>query len=255
MANRCRTRSRSRHRRLVRREGGLICEGARKLLRSDTQPLLIVTRKKFVAIIAALAALSSQAKAQKPQVGLVLPEQSLLATEAPAVRSQQLVTDGAMLDLLRNGFPARLHYRVERWSTGGWFDDIAAESEWDVVVRYDALGKVFQVYRAVKRKTAFLGTFATIQEAEAIVDAPFAVPISPPKKNRRSYYSLVLEIETLSLTELDEVEQWLRGELKPAVRGKKSAGTAVGRGVRTVMVRLLGGEKRRYEARTGTFRP
>jgi hypothetical protein len=214
-----------------------------------------VTRKKVVAIITMLAAFSLQAEAQKPQVGLVLPEQSLLATEAPAVRSRQLVTDGAMLDLLRNGFPARLHYRIERWSTGGWFDDIAAESEWDVVVRYDALGKVFQVYRAVKRKTAFLGSFATIQEAEAIVDAPFVVPISPPKKNRQSYYSLVLEIETLSLTELDEVEQWLRGELKPAVRGKKSAGTAVGRGVRTVMVRLLGGEKRRYEARTGTFRP
>jgi hypothetical protein len=39
------------------------------------------------------------------------------------------------------------------------------------------------------------------------------------------------------------------------VRGKKNPGTAVGRGVRTVMVRLLGGEKRHYEARTGTFRP
>jgi hypothetical protein len=171
------------------------------------------------------------------------------------VRSQQLVTDGAMLDLLRNGFPARLHYRVERWTTGGWFDDIAAESEWDVVVRYDALGKVFQVYRVVRKQTALLGSFATIQEAEAIVDAPFAAPISLPKRNQRTYYNLVLEIETLSLTELDEVERWLRGELKPAVRGKKNPGTAVGRGVRTVMVRLLGGEKRRYEARTGTFRP
>lgn len=193
--------------------------------------------------------------AQKPQVSIVLPDRATVGTEGPAVRSQQLVTDGAMLDLLRNGFPARLHYKVERWSTGGWFDDIAADSEWDVVVRYDALGKVFQVYRVVRRQTAFLGSFATIQEAEAVVDALFTAPISLPKKNQRTYYNLVLEIETLSLTELDEVERWLRGELKPAVRGKKNPGTAVGRGVRTVMVRLLGGEKRRYEARTGTFRP
>jgi hypothetical protein len=193
--------------------------------------------------------------AQKPQIAIVLPDRATLATEGPSVRSQQLVTDGAMLDLLRNGFPARLHYKVERWTTGGWFDDIAAETEWDVVVRYDVLGKVFQVYRVVRKKTALLGSFATIQEAEAVVDAPFTAPISLPKMNQRTYYNLVLEIETLSLTELDEVERWLRGELKPAVRGKKNPGTAVGRGVRTVMVRLLGGEKRRYEARTGTFRP
>ena len=202
-----------------------------------------------------MTAVAAPAMAQKPQVAIVLPERATLGTEAPAVRSQQLVTDGAMLDLLRNGFPARLHYRVERWTTGGWFDDIAADSEWDVVVRFDALGKVFQVYRVVRKQTTFLGSFATIQEAEAVVDAPFTAPISLPKKNQRTYYSLVLRIETLSLTELDEVEQWLRGEMKPAVRGKKNPGTAVGRGVRTVMVRLLGGEKRRYEARTGTFRP
>jgi hypothetical protein len=64
-----------------------------------------------------------------------------------------------------------------------------------------------------------------------------------------------VDIEALSLTELDEVERWLRGELKPAVRGQKNAGTAVGRGVKTVVVRLLGGERRRYEARSPTFRP
>lgn len=204
-------------------------------------------------VLAAFIALP--AAAQKPQVSIVLPQPEQRTVEAPSVVSQGLVTDGAMLSLLRNGFPARLHYRVERWTTGGWFDDIAAKAEWDVVVRYDALANVFQVYRAVRRKTTFLGSFATIDDAEAVLDAPFAVPISAPKKGQRSYYSLTLDIETLSLTELDEVERWLRGELKPAVRGQKNPGTAVGRGVRTVMVRLLGGEKRRYEARSGTFRP
>ena len=193
--------------------------------------------------------------AQKPQVGIVLPEQALLATVPPGVRSTSLVSDGATLDLLRNGFPARLHYKMERWSTGGWFDDIAAHAEWDVVVRYDALSKVFQVYRVVNRRTVFLGAFATIGEADAALGAPFTAPIRPPRRGQGGYYNLVLDIEALSLTELDEVERWLRGELKPAVRGKKNAGTAVGRGMRTVMVRLLGGERRRYEARSPTFRP
>ncbi|HZJ00296.1 MAG TPA: hypothetical protein VFD22_06505 [Gemmatimonadaceae bacterium] len=209
---------------------------------------------RAIAIIA-LAFAGSNAFAQKPQVSVVLPEQSLRAAEPPSVRSQSLITDGAMLDLLRNGFPARLHYRIERWSTGGWFDDIAAEKEWDVVVRYDALKNFFQVYRVVSRQTTLLGSYESIHEAEAALDAPFPAPITPPKKGKKSYYSLTLDIEAISLTELDEVERWLRGELKPAVRGKKNPGTAVGRGVRTVMVRLLGGEKRHYETRTGTFRP
>ena len=215
----------------------------------------MIVRISRIITIGTLAVSASIASAQKPQISIVLPEQSSLATEPPTVRSQSLVTDGVMLDLLRNGFPARLHYRMERWSTGGWFDDIAAESEWDVVVRYDALSKLFEVYRVVRRQTVLLGRFPTIQEAETAVDAAFPAPIALPRKGRRTYYTLALNIETLSLTELDEVERWLRGELKPAVRGKKNPGTAVGRGVRTVMVRLLGGEKRRYETRSGTFRP
>ncbi len=198
---------------------------------------------------------AERVEAQKPQLVLVMPERSLLATEPPSVQSSSLITDGLMLDLVRNGFPAHLHYRLERWSTGGFFDDISATSEWDAIVRYDALAKIFQVYRVVGKKTTFLGTFPDIAAAEAPLDAAFLAPIQPPKRGRKSYYNLVLDIETLSLTELDEVERWLRGELKPAVRGKKNPGTAVGRGVRTVMVRLLGGEKRRYEARSGTFRP
>lgn len=206
-------------------------------------------------LAATVTLLAARLPAQKAQVSVVLPERTVLGTEPPAVRSSALITDGAMLDLIRNGFPARLHYRMERWSTGGWFDDIAATAEWDVVVRYDALSRVFQVYRVAGKQTVSLGTYPDIAGADAAFGAPFPAPISPPRRGRRSYYTLVLDIETLSMTELDEVERWLRGELKPAVRGKKNPGTAVSRGVRTVMVRLLGGEKRRYEARSGTFRP
>lgn len=214
-----------------------------------------MNRTTGLALAAAATLSAARLPAQKPLAEIVLPDRSLLVSEAPSVRSSALITDGATHDLLRNGFPARLHYTMERWSTGGWFDDIAATAEWDVVVRYDALSTVFQVYRIVGRRTVALGSFATIAEADAALGAPFAAPIRLPKRGLRGYYSLVLEIEALSLTELDEVERWLRGELKPAVRGEKNAGTAIGRGVRTVVVRLLGGEKRRYETRSPTFRP
>lgn len=194
-------------------------------------------------------------EAQRPSVQVVLPDRSAFATEAPWVKSSALVSDGALRDLMHNGFPAHLHYKVERWGTGGWFDDIKATAEWDVVVRYDGLAKVYQVFRIIGSSTRYLGSFATLADAEAVLDAPFKVPISLPRRGQRSYYNLVLDIEMLSLTELDEVERWLRGEVKPAVRGQKNPGTAVSRGVKTVFVRLLGGEKRRYEARSGTFRP
>lgn len=207
-----------------------------------------------ILVLAALVVSAPRLAAQRAQVRIVLPDRALVSSEPPTVRSSGLISDGATHDLLRNGFPARLHYTMERWSSGGWFDDVAARAEWDVLVRYDALGKVFQAYRIVGPNTVSLGSFATIAEADAVVGAPFAAPIRLPRAGRPGYYNLVLEIEALSLTELDEVERWLRGDLRPAVRGKKNAGTAIGRGVRTVMVRLLGGERRRYEARSPTFR-
>lgn len=205
--------------------------------------------------IIAIAAIPATGFAQRAQVQIVLPERTALATEAPWIRSAELVSDGAVRDLLHNGFPARLHYRVERWSTGGWFDDIKATAEWDVVLRYDALAKEYQVFRIHGKTTRYLGSFPAFADAEAVLDAPFKVPISLPKRGQRGYYNVSLDVEMLSLTELDEVEQWLRGEVRPAVRGQKNPGTTVSRGVKTVFVRLLGGEKRRYESRSGTFRP
>jgi hypothetical protein len=74
-------------------------------------------------------------------------------------------------------------------------------------------------------------------------------------RGRRSYYNVVVDVETLALSDLDEVERWLRGELRPAVRGRRSAGTALGRGAKVLAERLLGGQTRHFEVRSETFRP
>ena len=74
-----------------------------------------------------------------------------------------------------------------------------------------------------------------------------------PARRGRYYYSVGLDVETLSMSDLDEVERWLRGELRPAVRGQRNPGTALTRGLRTLFVRLLGGEKRRYDVQSRTF--
>lgn len=192
---------------------------------------------------------------KKVQVAVLPPPENAWADGPPIVASSGLLADGSMRDLLANGFPARLHYRLERWVSGRWFDDIKAASEWDVVLKYDVLGKKYDVVRVVDKKVDVLGSFTDIDDAENAAEGPYRPAIPLPKKGQRGYYNLLLDVETLSLSDLDEVERWLRGELKPAVSGKKNPGTAIGRGIRTLVVRLLGGEKRHYEARSGTFRP
>jgi hypothetical protein len=199
--------------------------------------------------------LASPLLAQKQaQLAVMPPPDNAWADGPPVVASSGLLADASMRDLLSNGFPARLHYRLERWVSGRWFDDIKAASEWDVVLKYDVLGKKYDVVRVVDKKVEVLGSFAAIDAAENAAEGPYRPAIALPKKGQRGYYNLLLDVETLSLSDLDEVERWLRGELKPAVSGKKNPGTAIGRGVRTLVVRLLGGEKRHYEARSGTFR-
>jgi hypothetical protein len=211
--------------------------------------------KKRVAVAAFALASAIPAGAQKVRVDVLSPPQSAWADTAPSVSSAGLLADGAMRDLLANGFPARLHYRLERWASGRWFDDLKAAFEWDVILKYDVLGKKYQVVRVVNNRPQSLGEYPTADAADDAVEAPFRAGISLPKKGQRGYYNLLLDVETLSLSDLDEVNRWLKGELKPAVKGEKNPGTAVGRGLRTLVVRLLGGEKRHYEARTGTFRP
>jgi hypothetical protein len=205
-------------------------------------------------LAAGLLSASTLAAQNKVRIEVLPPPQNAWTDDEPLVSSAGLLTDASMRDLLANGFPARLHYRLERWVGGRWFDDLKAASEWDVILKYDILGKKYQVVRVVNKKAAALGDFATLEEASTAVEAPYQTTIALPKKGQRGYYNLLLDVETLSLSDLDEVERWLRGELKPAVSGKKNPGTAVGRGLRTLVVRLLGGEKRHYEARTGTFR-
>jgi hypothetical protein len=63
----------------------------------------------------------------------------------------------------------------------------------------------------------------------------------------RYYYQLVLNVEALSVSDMDQLERWLRG-----ARGG-TAVAALGSGVRTLMLRMLGGEKRHYEKRSPTF--
>ncbi len=206
-------------------------------------------------MLAATLALAAPAAAQRgPKLELALPAQAALLREGPTLRGTELLGDAQLRDLVRNGFPARFSFRVELWSTGGLFNNLEASTGWDVIVRYDPLERVYEVVRVAGEQAVALGKFTDVAGASDAVGRAVRVPLNAPSRSRY-YYAATLDVEVLSLSDLDELERWLRGELRPAVSGRRNPGTALTRGVRTLVVRLLGGTKRHFETRTGTFRP
>lgn len=171
------------------------------------------------------------------------------------MRSRAILVDPYLAELLQNGFSARLHYRVELWADGRIFDELQRSAEWDVVVRFRGVEQTYEVIQIVAQRPLSLGTFARLEDADAAASRPVRVPIRAPAQDRRFYYLVTLEVESLSVGDLDEVNRWLRGDLEPAVRGDRNPGTALGRGLRSLATRLLGGERRTLSDQSPTFRP
>ncbi|MEJ7809865.1 MAG: DUF4390 domain-containing protein [Gemmatimonadaceae bacterium] len=171
------------------------------------------------------------------------------------MRSRHVLSDSRTRDLLHHGFPARLHYRLELWSTSGWFDNQVGKAEWDVIVRFTPLDKRYAVLRIENDRVSQLGPFERFDEAVAAVERPFRPEIRAPARRDKQYYRLVLDVAMLTVNDLDEVERWLRGEFRPAVRGQRNPGTAITRGVRSLVVGLLGSQNQEYQMRTRTFVP
>lgn len=207
------------------------------------------------AVVVAAAAVTTPLHAQTVHVDLVLPSSADLATDPPAVRTVGVLAAGRTAKLIQNGFPARLHYKLERWAAGTFVNHIKTTAEWEFIIQYDPLGKTYKLIRATNRNATLLGEYTDLEDADAKLAEPYPAPISPPKRGEKSYYTLSLTVEAMSLSDLDEVQRWLRGELRPAVRGRRNPGAAVSTGLRTLVVRILGGERVVYQASTGVFRP
>jgi hypothetical protein len=211
-----------------------------------------VTRT-LLALLAGLGIAAGAGAQDRPRIEIILPQS--VGNQAPIVRAERLLTDARVRDLLTSGFPARINYTLERWAIRRWFDDLRASFEWSALVRHDPLSGTFRVYRIRGASVALVGEYATLTAADSALGAPVRTGITPPNRGERSYYALQVDVEMLSVSDLNELERWLRGELRPAVRGDRNPGTVLERGARTLLVRVLGGERRRYVARSERFAP
>jgi hypothetical protein len=165
----------------------------------------------------------------------------------PLVTTTNLFGDADMRDLVRSGFPASLRFRLELWRVGGLFNDLEGQREWELIVQYDPSAQRYRVVQRQGGRIDDLGSFATLSTAQAVLERPTRILLVPEREGSRYYYNLTLTIEALSVSDMDQLERWLRG-----VRGGTAA-SALGNGMRTLMLRMLGGEKRVFDKRSVTF--
>lgn len=195
--------------------------------------------------VALLAGWGAPLHAQRRVVLEVTPPAG--ANGAPIVSATNLFGDPDMRDLVRSGFPASLRYRLELWRVGGLFNDLEGQQEWELIVQYDPSAQRYRVVRRQGGRLEDLGSFATLSTAQAMMERPLRATLLPDRNGSRYYYNLSLMVEALSVSDMDQLERWLRG-----ARGGTAA-SALGSGMRTLMLRMLGGEKRNYGGRSPSF--
>ncbi len=190
--------------------------------------------------------------AQRPRVQLdVALAAATMPTIGATVSTESLLGDPKTRELLHSGFPARIHYRLELWRKGGFFgDDRKGLTEWDVLVAFDPAAEMFNVVRRGDegRLLEDYGGFPTLVAAEAQFGRALRVDLHPDGAGK-FYYNLVLDVQTLTVSDLDALQQWLRGPEAPSKNPLK----AIRSGIGTLVSRLLGGDKRHYERRSGFF--
>lgn len=167
----------------------------------------------------------------------------------PAVRVGAVLDDAALEDAVRSGLPLRLRFRVELWRDR-WIDALAGSQSWIAVLLYDPLEEVYLL--RVQDEHPVTRRFRTYQQASAAAEAVYR-PSLAPSGSGRFYYRASLRIESLSLSDLDELRNWLRGDLAPAVGGDESVPKAIEDGMKRALIRLLGLPARIYEARSRVF--
>lgn len=200
-------------------------------------------------MLALLCLTAAAAGAQGPALGVsVTPEPA-----TARVQTLRLLADGKYVDLLRSGFPLRLHYRLELWRVRStWFDQFVREASWEAVVRHDPLADDFVLLRS--GGTGVPTRYATAEALAAALEIPYRVTL-PPRGSGRFYFVCRLDVTTLNDSDLRELSNWLRGDMSPVVTGEGSVGDALVRGAQRALVRIAGLPKLTLEARSAEFRP
>ncbi|HSJ95800.1 MAG TPA: hypothetical protein VLC53_01925 [Myxococcota bacterium] len=166
----------------------------------------------------------------------------------PVVRVGPVLRGTELESVAQSGVPVRVRIRVELWKDR-LFDALVDSVTWSSTIGYEPIEQLYFV-RALPAGT--LRRFSNYAAVRQALETEYPLHIRP-REPGRFYYTVSLQIETLSVSDLNELERWLQGELQPAVSGQRSVPGAVGAGARRLMLRLLDLPARRIDHRTGSF--
>lgn len=197
--------------------------------------------------VSLLVGLGAQTPAQSAKPGLAV---ETAAGSRPLLRLDGFLADRELQQAVESGLPLRIRVRIELWRDG-FFDDLNGSVTWNAVVAYDPLARQYLMRTrgsapTVRRSASYEGVRAAVEGARSFELRPL--------RRGRYYYTATAEIETLSLSDLEELERWLRGELGPAVTGERSIPRAIGEGAKRLLIRVLDLPTRSLELKTAEFR-
>lgn len=158
-----------------------------------------------------------------------------------------LFEDPDLQEAVRSGLPLRIRIIVQLWKDG-FFDSQKGQHEWRASVVYDPLTRRYQVQAGGNPEVEV----NTLTQVRATLQQTLPIPIRPLEEGRYYYLALV-EMETLSLSDLEELQRWLRGDLGAVVSGEDDMEGALGKGIRRVFVRMLGLPARKFQVRSPRF--
>jgi hypothetical protein len=169
----------------------------------------------------------------------------------PQLRIGTVLEDPAIEDAVRSGLPLRIRLTAELWRDG-FFNSLQGKEGVTATLYYQPLEERFAV-RTVWSDRTEVRSFTSFAAARATLERSYSLELRP-RRSGRYYYTATLELETLTLSDLAELERWLKGELQPAVSGDGSVPGAVGQGMKRLLIRVLRLPARRYDARSEWFR-
>lgn len=160
------------------------------------------------------------------------------------------LASGRVQRALDSGLPVRLHVVTELWRDR-LVDSEVGRDEWRATVVHDPLEDEYRI--EMEGTVLERHRVESLGEARGLLSRRIPVELAP-EASGRYYYRATLEVETLSLSDLEELERWLRGDLGAAAEGQERVEGALSRGFRRLFIRLVGAPVDRFEAESETFR-
>ncbi len=196
-------------------------------------------------LVAVLSLISAELGAQESEDPITL----ALRAESGTVDLQigDILGIGGIHRSLEAGLPVRIAIVTELWRDR-LLDSQVARHDWRATVRYDPLSELYRLETA----DGVVGQSSSLEQITRFLREEVSVPIGPTSAGTY-YYLARIELETLSLSDVEELRRWLRGELTPAVEGGGEVGGALGQGLRRLVVRMLGLPVQRYQVRSARF--